>query len=75
VVGGMALHIRKPNGMVLTVPSWQAFRTLAHLHCRRPCQACSGEGRQAWLIEASGGMPSRWYATPCKRCGGKGWRY
>jgi hypothetical protein len=69
----MALRIKKRDGAVLWVSSWAAWRLFAHLHMRRSCPACSGEGYQEWMIEGGKDHPTRWFAEQCRGCRGKGW--
>jgi len=71
----MAVTVRKSDGSILTASSWRGWRELAHIHMRRSCPGCDGEGEQHWMIvgDAATGKPTRWFPTPCPRCKGEGW--
>jgi len=69
----VAVTVRKRDGSIVTASSWQAWREFAHLHMRRPCPGCDGEGAQHWLILGDARNQSRWFPAACKRCRGKGW--
>lgn len=69
----MPVTIRKRSGAVVQASSWSAWRKFIALLMREPCAACDGQGHQEWMIEASGGQPTRWFPEVCRSCRGRGW--
>jgi len=64
--------VRKPHGIVLTVSSWAAWRSLHGTHSIVPCWACDAQGAQFWLIEGGELVEDRWFQTACRTCHGRG---
>lgn len=67
------LRITGHDGTIVQVSSWSAWRRVVSWRSRRRCTRCDGSGKQWWMIEASAGMPTRWFPDACRSCGGRGW--